>query len=64
MYKFQCKFTTLNFLSYANLHMIEKPFKKTSPSSISICLFEPIFYFYPNHLMTYFHINTILSFVA
>jgi len=28
MYKFQCKFTTLNFSSYANLHMIEKPLKK------------------------------------
>jgi len=26
MYKFQYKFTTLNFLSCANLHMIEKPF--------------------------------------
>jgi len=25
MFKFQCKITILNFLTYANLHMIKKP---------------------------------------
>ena len=28
MYKFQYKFTTLNFLSCENLHIIEKPILK------------------------------------
>jgi len=41
IYKFQCKFTTLNFLSYVNLYMIKKPFfnnvKLTSFISIHTC---------------------------
>jgi len=28
MFKFQCKITILNFLTCANLHIIEKPMKQ------------------------------------